>query len=311
MSQNSKTSIQVQYILKILGGTDTIEKHIGKEITKAYDLVESHKTSTAEKDLQEFCIGTIKVDSKTQKPIAKEVDYTYDIDLKKSILKQVWTKMDKKVYLEFIHDPKHMINPPEAILFGPAYLEIFTKNPWYIIPIVWIPVVLYYLHAAYTQLDISIMILVFLFIFGIFLWTFIEYILHRFLFHLDDDLPDNRFALMTHFLFHGIHHAFPMDKSRLVFPPVAAYPLYLGIKACLSMIYGRYYLIILAGVLTGYMIYDLTHYYIHHNKPTSGYYRHLKQHHVLHHYNNPKRGFGVSNKLWDFPFGTALLVNGK
>ena len=261
--------------------------------------------------MKEFCIGTIKVDSITKKPIAKEIDYKYEIDLQQGILKQVWLKMDKKEYLEFIHDPKHMISPPEAILFGSPYLEIFTKNPWYVIPIVWFPVVLSYLHSAFVELDIPIVALIFLFAFGLFLWTFIEYTLHRFLFHLDDDIPDNRFALMTHFLFHGIHHAFPMDKSRLVFPPVAAYPLYLGIKAILSVAFGSFYLIILAGVLTGYIAYDLSHYYIHHNKPTSEYYRHLKQHHVLHHYNNPKRGFGVSNRLWDFVFGTVLRVNGK
>ncbi len=293
------------------GGIDTIERHIGKEITKVYDAVESHRTSTAEKDLKEFCIGTIKRDSQTQKPIAKELDYKYEIDLKKGILNQVFLKMNKKEYLDFIHDPKHMINPSEAILFDTPYLEIFTKNSWYIIPTVWVPVILSYVYTQYFEGDLPLILFPFLFIFGIFLWTFIEYVLHRFLFHLDDKVPDNRYAIMTHFLFHGIHHAFPMDKHRLVFPPVAAYPLYLGLKTILFLIFGKFSMMITAGVIAGYIMYDLTHYYIHHNKPSTEYHRHLKQHHVLHHYNDPKRGFGVSNRIWDFVFGTVLLVNGK
>lgn len=219
--------------------------------------------------------------------------------------------MDKTQYLHFIHDPKHMINPPEAILFESPYLEVFTKTPWFVIPIIWIPIILYYIYSAYTESNVPLYFYPLLYTIGIFLWSFIEYVLHRFLFHMDDDVPDNKFAMMTHFLFHGIHHAFPMDKNRLVFPPVAAIPLYYAIKNTLHFIFGTYYLIIFAGVLTGYLMYDLTHYYIHHTKPSSEYYRYLKQHHVLHHYNNPKRGFGVSNRLWDFVFGTVLKVNGK
>jgi 4-hydroxysphinganine ceramide fatty acyl 2-hydroxylase len=251
------------------------------------------------------------VDSKTHKPIAKEIDYKYEIDLKKGILKQVFMKMNKKDYLAFIHDPKHMISPPEAILFESPYLEVFTKTPWYVIPLLWVPLVLMYIYSAYSEGNVPLVFFPFLYIFGIFVWTFIEYFLHRFVFHLDDNVPDNRLALMTHFLFHGIHHAFPMDKNRLVFPPVAAIPLYYAVTKLLSLLFGKYYLIIEAGTITGYIMYDLTHYYIHHNKPGLEYYRHLKQHHVLHHYNNPRRGFGVSSRIWDYVFGTVLKVNGK
>jgi len=36
------------------------------------------------------------------------------------------------------------------------------------------------------------------------------------------------------------------------------------------------------------------------------YFRGLKDYHILHHYKNPKLGYGVSNKLWDYVFGTVL-----
>jgi sterol desaturase/sphingolipid hydroxylase (fatty acid hydroxylase superfamily) len=34
----------------------------------------------------------------------------------------------------------------------------------------------------------------------------------------------------------------------------------------------------------------------------------LKHHHVLHHYRNPDRGYGVSTPLWDYIFGTMEEV---
>lgn len=55
------------------------------------------------------------------------------------------------------------------------------------------------------------------FLTGNVIWTIIEYGMHRFLFHIDDVLPDRPFFLMLHFLLHGIHHYLPMDRC-VVFP---------------------------------------------------------------------------------------------
>ena len=293
------------------GGIETIEKHLGKDITKAYDEVSSHQTKTATKDLEDFCIGTIKLNSETHKPNKKEQDYKYELDLNKGILWQVWTKLSKEEYLNFIHDPKHMISPPEAILFETPFLEFFTKTPWFIIPLLWAPLIIYYFWKSYSEMPLPLHLIVMLYFLGIFLWTLTEYILHRFVFHIDEKLPDNRTMLMLHFLLHGIHHAFPMDRNRLVFPPAAAYPLYLLIKFSVSTIFGGLYCPILAGVITGYIMYDLTHYFIHHAKPRNAFHRGLKQYHVLHHYKNPKLGFGVSNKIWDYVFGTVLRTKSE
>ena len=191
-----------------------------------------------------------------------------------------------------------MINPPEAILFENNFLEMFTKTPWWAIPLIWTPLVFYFLYMAFQELILPMHLIIGLYLFGIFLWTFTEYILHRFVFHIDEKIPDFRFLRMVHFLLHGIHHAFPMDRNRLVFPPVAAYPLYRLIKFCVYVLFGNFYSPILAGVLSGYIIYDLTHYFIHHTKPNNSFYKGLKSYHVLHHYKNPKLGFGVSNKIW-------------
>lgn len=61
-----------------------------------------------------------------------------------------------------------------------------------------------------------------------------EYGLHRWLFHLDEYLPNHPVAILTHFLLHGVHHIVPMDPYRLVFPPVMAIPLSLVVRSVLG-----------------------------------------------------------------------------
>lgn len=76
-------------------------------------------------------------------------------------------------------------------------------------------------------------------------------------------------------------------------------------------LFGVYENIMAAGFIFGYVMYDVTHYYIHHNKPYLGYFRSLKDYHILHHYKNPQLGYGVSNKLWDYVFNTVLYEDSK
>ncbi len=70
--------------------------------------------------------------------------------------------------------------------------------------------------------------------------------------------------------------------------------------------FGIYKDILTAGFIMGYVFYDCTHYYVHHMRPNSFYFRVIKDYHILHHYKNPHLAYGVSNKLWDYVFGTVL-----
>ena len=56
------------------------------------------------------------------------------------------------------------------------------------------------------------------FFLGNLIWTILEYTLHRFLFHIDNWLPEKPVFLVLHFLMHGIHHYLPMD--RCVYFPI-------------------------------------------------------------------------------------------
>lgn len=142
-----------------------------------------------------------------------------------------------------------------------------------------------------------------------------EYFLHRFAFHGEDLwLPDNRLGIFTHFLLHGIHHAFPQDSLRLLFPPALAMVLVrlIFIPFFSQIIPTALFHPILSGGICGFLLYDLTHYYLHHfeikNKGSvlSKYKKNLKLHHMRHHFKDDTRAFGVSSKLWDIVFNTQI-----
>jgi 4-hydroxysphinganine ceramide fatty acyl 2-hydroxylase len=147
--------------------------------------------------------------------------------------------------------------------------------------------------------------------FGMFCWTVIEYNLHRFLFHGEDYwLPENNKIIAIHWMMHGIHHTFPSDRYRLVFPivPGVVTHLVLVISPSLLFVPQPYTYAVIAGISSGYVIYDVMHYFYHHSSPKPGYFRTMKQYHMAHHYRNSYLGFGLTNKFWDVVFDTELKV---
>lgn len=196
------------------GGEESISNFLFQDVTEAYIKIPSHMTTTGFQELKKFTIGKIKKGDDNKKILndIQETDIPYPIDLNKGTIHQVFNKLNKEQYLAFIHDPKHLINPPESIMFDTPFFELFTKNPWYLIPLIWIPVTIFIIYEAYQYQKLSPLQILICFFVGIFIWTFMEYCLHRFIFHFDDNLPDNRYALIAHYLLHGIHHAFPLDR---------------------------------------------------------------------------------------------------
>lgn len=137
----------------------------------------------------------------------------------------------------------------------------------------------------------------------------LEYVFHREVFHFKP--PDNSKLFITlHFLLHGVHHKAPFDKRRLVFPILPA----LLVAKLLLMIYNvvfpqTIFYFILSGTTTGYMFYDLIHYYLHHGAPKFGTYMYLmKRNHNYHHFLHHDLGFGITSKLWDYIFRTNICL---
>ncbi|KAJ3291750.1 fatty acid alpha-hydroxylase [Blyttiomyces sp. JEL0837] len=281
----------------------------------------THEHSDSAYDmLEEYCIGSLALDEGVEMKATesndgetakdkKKVAYGFGqkkpfIDVEKPMLAQVFFgKFTKQFYLEQVHIPRQVKG--SAPIFGPAYLEIFTKTPWFVIPMVYIPIVSYLL--SYSLQVNSALSVGFHFAVGVFCWTLIEYSLHRFLFHIDDYLPDNRVAITLHFLLHGIHHFLPMDRQRLVMPPVLGLTLSSFFVVLFRAIFPTYmYYGVMAGAFFGFQGYDMIHYYLHHGRPAFEHLREMKTYHLDHHYKNANLGYGITSKLWDYVFGTLL-----
>ncbi|KAI8524556.1 hypothetical protein RHMOL_Rhmol13G0158600 [Rhododendron molle] len=65
------------------------------------------------------------------------------------------------------------------------------------------------------------------------------------------------------------------------------------------------------GGLLGYVMYDCTHYYVHHGKPDKGVPSSLKRFHMNHHFRIQDKGFGITSAFWDIVFGTLPPESGK
>ncbi|KFG80595.1 inositolphosphorylceramide-B C-26 hydroxylase [Metarhizium anisopliae] len=253
-----------------------------------------------------------------EEDLSKDTDYNQDfkkhkfLDLSRPLFLQVWNGgFSKAFYLDQVHRPRHYKGGESAPLFG-NFLEPLTKTPWWIVPSLWLPFVAYGTYIASQGLH-NPFVLGGYWVFGVFFWTFVEYCLHRFLFHLDDYLPDNRVFITLHFLLHGIHHYLPMDKYRLVMPPalfvILASPFW---KLAHAIFFYNWHAAtaVYCGGIFGYICYDLTHYFLHHtNLPL--WYKQLKKYHLAHHFLDYELGFGVTSKFWDQIFGTELQTSIK
>ncbi|MBL7685383.1 MAG: sterol desaturase family protein [Deltaproteobacteria bacterium] len=183
-------------------------------------------------------------------------------------------------------------------LFQNDFLEFFTRvHP--ITPLVlFLPPILILLYQSFTG-SLSILENLLLFVLGVITWSLTEYLLHRFLFHYE---PSSNLGKRLVFLFHGIHHDYPNDSKRLVMPPSVSLPIAAILFYCFYFsVIGK---IFLAGFGTGYLIYDLMHFSLHHFPMKSLWAMKLKQYHLRHHFKNPNQGYGVSSPLWDWVFRT-------
>jgi hypothetical protein len=158
---------------------------------------------------------------------------------------------------------------------------------------------------------------------GLFLWTLLEYVIHRGIFHppqwIEDDtrrivsalspteavlpaLPTLRHKF--YFIVHGVHHDYPNDSTRLVMPPSVSIPLAILFYLVFAGVFGAGAPAVFAGFILGYLVYDTIHFAVHHASGRSAVLRALKRRHFRHHYADSSHDFGVSSPLWDLILGT-------
>ena len=137
---------------------------------------------------------------------------------------------------------------------------------------------------------------------GYVIWTLVEYLGHRFLFHYRFTTEAGR---RLQFLIHGVHHDHPNDPLRLVMPPLMSLPIMAAAWLLLRTAFGAgKCLPVLAGFIAGYLVYDMLHYHIHHRRPKTAFGRYLRYRHMHHHFRDDSSWFGVSAPWWDAVFDT-------
>lgn len=189
-------------------------------------------------------------------------------------------------------------------MFRNGFMESLSKVHYSVPLFIYIPVIAFFIYRSFAAVHNSIGWFFLYLAAGLFIWTITEYVLHRYIFHF---VPKSKWGLRLHFIFHGVHHDYPRDAKRLVMPPSASIPLAL-------LFYGLFLWLLpphlinafFAGFLIGYLVYDMTHYAIHHANFKSSILKSIKQHHMLHHYADSSKGYGVSSSLWDILFQSGF-----
>ncbi len=170
------------------------------------------------------------------------------------------------------------------------------------------PIVIFLVYATgllwYTEVrtDIPTLIVVLVFLVGTLGFTFMEYAVHRWVYHPPHGASE-AYKQATYKL-HGMHHDYPKDKRRLAMPPLVAIALATGLLFLFELVLGQYAFSYLAGFVVGYALYLMVHYTVHIYAPPRNFLRALWVNHSIHHYSEDEVLFGVSQPLWDYVFGT-------
>ena len=140
-----------------------------------------------------------------------------------------------------------------------------------------------------------------LFFLGFISFTFVEYLVHRYVYHLSTHTPWRK---KFQYNAHGVHHEFPKDKDRLAMPPLLSITVATLLLLLFRLVMGDFTFAFLPGFLVGYAYYLSVHYIVHIYQPPKNFLRYLWINHSIHHYKDGDLVFGVSSPLWDYVFGT-------
>lgn len=197
-------------------------------------------------------------------------------------------------------------SPQSPRIFESDFLDACSRTHWVVVPLLFGPAIAFLLWYSVASKGVGLLSTLGLVLVGWFCWTFVEYVLHRTLFHW---VPEAPWGKRMHFLMHGVHHEMPRDKYRLVMPPLVSITLFFLFLGVWLLLLGRYAWAFHGGFVFGYMIYDMIHYHVHHRRAGFRWLRRLKKHHFSHHFaeDYAERRFGVSTRFWDVVFRTDAI----
>jgi dihydroceramide fatty acyl 2-hydroxylase len=186
-------------------------------------------------------------------------------------------------------------------MFESRFLDFFSRVHPAIPAIIFVPVVI---GGVWLGIDrgLGAGTAALLLLAGLVIWTLTEYWLHRLFFHWEPKFPGGD---RLHFIIHGVHHDHPNDAMRLVMPPAVSVPLAALFLGLYVLVFGTPEAFpVFSGFIVGYLTYDYMHYHLHHHVPRTRFGKRLRTHHMRHHFQDHRYGFGVSTPLWDAIMGT-------
>jgi sterol desaturase/sphingolipid hydroxylase (fatty acid hydroxylase superfamily) len=156
------------------------------------------------------------------------------------------------------------------------------------------------LGAGLWHTDIAPMAALVTILFGLLIFSFVEYFFHRWLFHGATQVMEQG---------HRKHHEQPLGYDALPFflPPLGL----LMLTGTLALFVPASYACLLLGALAaGYAAYGLSHAAIHNTRFRNSVSRRWAAAHHIHHC-HPEKNFGVTTPLWDIVLGTRYVSTGK
>lgn len=144
-----------------------------------------------------------------------------------------------------------------------------------------------------------ILTLVFAMLLGVIVWTFLEYVIHRWLGH-DSRTRPNPFAA-EHVRHHSqVDYFAPAWKKVLSAVFLAA--VLIGPSVALGGAPAGSSFVV--GFIAMYVAYEVLHRRDHTHPGRGSYMQFLRRHHFYHHFTDPNSNHGVTTPIWDWVFGT-------
>ena len=140
-----------------------------------------------------------------------------------------------------------------------------------------------------------------LFLLGVIAFTWVEYVVHRYVFHMK---TYSALRAKIQYVVHGVHHEYPKDKDRLAMPPLLSVTISTILLLLFRLVMGDFAFAFLPGFIVGYAAYLGVHYMVHAFAPPKNIFKFLWINHGTHHYKNGEMIYGVSSPLWDYVYGT-------
>jgi hypothetical protein len=200
--------------------------------------------------------------------------------------------------METVFTPK---NKGSRQLFKNPVLEKLTRTH------IAVPLVIYFaysivlLYWSVTHTSLSVGVSVGMFILGALAFSWVEYMVHRHVFHMK---TFTELRAKIQYTVHGVHHEFPKDKDRLAMPPLLSVTTSTILLLVFKVLLGDLVFSFLPGFLVGYAAYLSIHYMVHAYPPPKNFFKILWINHSIHHYKDGEIIFGVSSPLWDYIYGT-------